>query len=147
MRATLPPMPRARRVAIVLASALLALPAGALAQGASGAGDEQYGDPFGGGSGSGQSSGGSRGGGSGGSSGGLTQTPDLGGSSASGSGASTPDAGSAGSPADPHPAPEVGTAGATLPNTGTDPRQLVLAGLALLLSGLGLRLRTADEAF
>jgi LPXTG-motif cell wall-anchored protein len=31
-----------------------------------------------------------------------------------------------------------------LPNTGSDPRLLLLAGLALLLTGIGLRLRTAD---
>lgn len=31
-----------------------------------------------------------------------------------------------------------------LPNTGTDPRILFLAGLAVTLIGFGLRLRTAD---
>lgn len=31
-----------------------------------------------------------------------------------------------------------------LPNTGTDPRLLFLAGVALTLLGVGLRLRTAD---
>jgi LPXTG-motif cell wall-anchored protein len=31
-----------------------------------------------------------------------------------------------------------------LPNTGSDPRLLLLAGVALLLAGVGLRLRTAD---
>ncbi len=31
-----------------------------------------------------------------------------------------------------------------LPNTGSDPRLLTLAGLALTLLGFGLRLRTAD---
>lgn len=31
-----------------------------------------------------------------------------------------------------------------LPNTGADPRMLLLAGLALMLIGFGLRLRTAD---
>ena len=31
-----------------------------------------------------------------------------------------------------------------LPNTGTDPRLLFLAGVALMLLGAGLRLRTAD---
>ena len=33
---------------------------------------------------------------------------------------------------------------ADLPNTGSDPRMLFLAGLALSLLGAGLRLRTAD---
>jgi len=31
-----------------------------------------------------------------------------------------------------------------LPNTGSDPRMLILAGAALTLIGVGLRLRTAD---
>lgn len=31
-----------------------------------------------------------------------------------------------------------------LPNTGSDPRMLFLAGVALTLMGFGLRLRTAD---
>jgi len=31
-----------------------------------------------------------------------------------------------------------------LPNTGSDPRLLLLAGVVLLLTGVGLRLRTAD---
>ena len=33
---------------------------------------------------------------------------------------------------------------ADLPNTGSDPRMLFLAGLAMSLLGAGLRLRTAD---
>jgi LPXTG-motif cell wall-anchored protein len=36
------------------------------------------------------------------------------------------------------------TSARELPNTGTDPRMLFLAGLALTLLGFGLRLRTAD---
>ncbi|MEA2223081.1 MAG: hypothetical protein QOH83_1457 [Solirubrobacteraceae bacterium] len=36
------------------------------------------------------------------------------------------------------------TSAGELPNTGTDPRMLFLAGLALTLLGFGLRLRTAD---
>ena len=35
----------------------------------------------------------------------------------------------------------------TLPNTGADARVLGLTGIALLLLGIGLRLRTADERF
>lgn len=35
-------------------------------------------------------------------------------------------------------------AGNELPNTGSDPRMLFLGGLALTLTGFGLRLRTAD---
>lgn len=33
---------------------------------------------------------------------------------------------------------------ASLPNTGSDPRMLILAGMAITLLGVGLRLRTAD---
>jgi LPXTG-motif cell wall-anchored protein len=40
-----------------------------------------------------------------------------------------------------HPRSEVP---ADLPNTGTDPRLLFLAGMAMTLLGSGLRLRTAD---
>jgi LPXTG-motif cell wall-anchored protein len=128
-------MPRARRVAIALSAAALALPSAALAQGTSGAGDDQYNDPFeNSSSGSGQSNGGSSNSSGGGST--LTQDPNLGGSQVS-SGTST--------------GTSTGTtlSGTTtgLPNTGSDPRLLILAGLALLLSGLGLRLRTADEIF
>jgi len=36
------------------------------------------------------------------------------------------------------------TAAADLPDTGSDPRMLFLAGLAMSLLGAGLRLRTAD---
>lgn len=132
-------MPRARTVAIALSAAALALPAGALGQGASGAGDDQYADPFDNGSGTTtaqtkpgpQSSGGS----STSSDPGLSQNPDLGG------GSTTPSSSGAA------PAATGTTATGALPNTGSDPRLLILAGLALLLSGLGLRLRTADEVF
>lgn len=118
-------MPRARSVAIALTAAALAMPSAALAQGSSGAGDDQYNDPFES-SGSGQTTPDSQAG----SGSGLTQDPNLGGGSTS-SGSST----------------FVPSAAGTLPNTGSDPRLLILAGLALLLSGLGLRLRTADETF
>jgi LPXTG-motif cell wall-anchored protein len=40
------------------------------------------------------------------------------------------------------PAARPGASG--LPNTGSDPRLLFLAGTALMLFGVGLRLRTAD---
>jgi len=46
------------------------------------------------------------------------------------------------------PVPLSGATGATnagdLPNTGSDPRVLFACGLALMLLGVGLRLRTAD---
>lgn len=129
-------MPRARSVAIVLSAAALAVPGAALGQGSSGAGDDQYEDPFeNGGATTGQTTTGSQTGGGGST---LSDAPDLGGSTA-GATTTTPD---------PTAAPvTAGIAGGTLPNTGHDPRLLILAGLALLLSGLGLRLRTADEIF
>lgn len=126
-------MPRARGVAIALSAAALTLPSAALAQGQSGAGDDQYNDPFeNSGTGSSQTSGSQTD--SGGS---LTQNPNLGGSQ-TGTGTSTGTS----------PTTGTGTGTSTaLPNTGSDPRLVILAGLALLLSGLGLRLRVADEIF
>jgi LPXTG-motif cell wall-anchored protein len=132
MRATLPTMPRARTVAIALTAAALAAPGSALGQGSSGAGDEQYTDPLAGGEETTQTTGSQSGDG-------LTQDPDLG---TSGSQTTTPTT-------TPTTSGETVTTSPTtsLPNTGSDPRLIILAGLALLLSGLGLRLRTADEVF
>lgn len=135
MRATLLTMPRARSVAIALSAAALAVPSAALGQGSSGAGDDQYQDPFENGANTpSQTTTGSQSGDRGST---LTQEPDLGGSETS---PTTPPASDRG------PGTAPGTP-ATLPYTGSDPRLLILAGLALLLSGLGLRLRTADEIF
>jgi len=135
LRATLPAMVRSRRLAILLSAAALAAPAAAIGQGTSGAGDDQYEDPFaGGGTTNGQTTTGSQTPSSGGST--LTQDPDLGGETSTGA-----TSGTTGTPA------STGATSGTLPNTGSDPRLLILAGLALLLSGFGLRLRTADEIF
>lgn len=128
-------MARPRRLAILLSAALLAMPSGVIAQGTSGAGDDQYEDPFAGsGTPSGQTTTGSQTPSSGGST--LTQDPDLGNTTSSGTGS-----GANGTPRSTRTPP------GTLPYTGSDPRLMILAGLALLLSGLGLRLRTADEIF
>ena len=40
--------------------------------------------------------------------------------------------------------PSGAQAGDALPNTGSDPRMLLLVGMTLTLLGVGLRLRTAD---
>jgi LPXTG-motif cell wall-anchored protein len=111
---------------------LLAVPAAAPAQ-SGGAGDQQYSDPLAGttttspssGSGSSGSSGSS--GTSGASGTQLGQAPPV-----SGSGQTTTETSPTGSQT------------AQLPNTGADPRVLALLGLALLLAGVGLRLRTRD---
>lgn len=117
----------------MLCAAAMAVPQAALAQ-SGGAGDNQYQDPFGS---SGKSSGSShstttRHPSSSGTANGLSQSANLGSSSSTSSSTVTATA----------PA-----ATGQLPNTGSDPRLIVLAGLALLLFGIGLRLRTADENF
>jgi LPXTG-motif cell wall-anchored protein len=118
---------RARALTAAVAAALL-LPAAAFGQSA---GDDQYQDPF---DGSGTPAAGSPG-----SSNGLSQTPDLAGSSGSG----TAGTGSSGSDVLAGDVPSA----SQLPATGADAHVLALAGLALLLGGLGLRLRMADESF
>jgi hypothetical protein len=140
-----------RRIVVVLGAACLAaaVPAGpALAQGA---GDQQYQDPFGS-SGTSTTNGGSGSGGSGGS-GTQTQTTPSGNLEPlspspqnAGSGGSSGSSGSSGGTATtPSAAPAAPAQG--LPNTGADLRLLALAGGALLLIGLGLRLRSAPERF
>lgn len=129
-----------RRIAalVVVASLGAALPATpALAQGA---GDQQYSDPFGD---SGTSTGG-----------GGTSTPTGGGQQLS----PTPQTPTATSPSGGSGSGSAGTSasrtsttpaatGASLPNTGVDARVLVVLGTVLLLTGLGLRLRSAPERF
>jgi hypothetical protein len=129
------PMPPARTVATLLAAASLAAagPTVALAQDDGGAGDQQYQDPFG-------------------SSqtqtapskttsskkktkkNGLSQTPNLGSSETAGASEGSTTTGTAGAE---------GTS--ELPRTGGDTVPVALIGLALLLCGIGLRLRMADE--
>lgn len=117
-----------RLAALLTATLLMALPAApAVAQSA---GDEQYTDPF---AGSGDQ---------------TTSSPPA---------AAPAPAPAAGAPASPPPAgaapaasgaPTTEAAPSTLPtrlaNTGADPWVIALLGAALLLLGLGLRLRTAD---
>ncbi len=47
-------------------------------------------------------------------------------------------------PSNVSPSPPAAPDGSDLPNTGSDPRLLLLVGAALTLLGVGLRLRTAD---
>jgi len=121
----------------VLTAAVLAGPAAAHAQ-SGGAGDNQYQDPFGGSSGSSskatphKSSSSS-------SSSSLSQSSGLPSSSGTSATSSTSSSTSSTTSAT--------SATGQLPNTGSDPRLIILAGLALLLFGIGLRLRTADEIF
>ena len=122
------------RLSVLLASGLLALApaAPALAQSA---GDEQYSDPLGGQT---------EGGGSGQSSPGLTDTPqEMGGDAAPAPAPAPTPAPSAPAAAASTPAAE-GTARTELPRTGADARVVALFGVALVLFGIGLRLRTAD---
>ena len=138
--------PAVPRLATIIAALVLAVPGSALAQDA---GDDQYQDPFedtpaqqesGGQAQSSQD-------------GGLSESPEVGGGGGSGSSGSSGSgsAGEAGTQAAPAPT-EQGTAQAPateeatpqLPNTGSDPRALVLCGLAFVLIGVGLRLRTID---
>jgi LPXTG-motif cell wall-anchored protein len=115
-------MMSSRRIAALAAALSLALPAGALAQGA---GDNQYQDPFAGedsGSGSGSGSGGGGGGGGGAEgtngNGSLSDSPPSGEQLASQS-----------------------TSSGELPRTGADPGLVALLGAGLMLTGAGLRVR------
>ena len=139
-------MPRTRHVAWLLAL-ILALPSAAFGQGA---GDDQYQDPFGDDP-TAQQDGGSGGGDS------LSDEPPGGGSTGSGSsgsgstGGGSSGGGSTGGGSGTSPGATVNPSGAAdsgLPRTGSDPRPLFLVGVAFLLLGVGLRLRTIDpDAF
>jgi hypothetical protein len=134
-----------RRLATLLAALLLAFPASAFAQGA---GDDQYQDPFGDEPAQSDDGGGSD------SDGGLSDEPPTTGGgddsgSAGGSAGGGDDTGTAPStgPAE-TPAPAAEAAGAELPRTGAEPLLFAGIGLAFLLTGVGLRLRTIDpDAF
>ena len=123
---------RRRLAALLTTLAVGAAPAAALAQ--SGAGDDQYVDPIGGGSGQTQGSGGS---GSSGSSGGSSNGPAL---------STAPSLSATQAQAAPSAAPAAaGATGQTLPRTGLNAGAVAAIGLALLLSGLALRARLADD--
>jgi LPXTG-motif cell wall-anchored protein len=137
-----------RRIAALVAVLCLGASVPATTALAQGAGDQQYQDPFGD-PGSGSSDSGSSGSGGsgtqtdqGGSIEPLSPSPQTSGGSSSGSG--TAGTGSSGTAATPSTAPQ---ATGSLPNTGLDTRVLLLGGAALLIVGLGLRLRSAPERF
>jgi LPXTG-motif cell wall-anchored protein len=102
-----------RRIAALAAALSLALPAGALAQGA---GDNQYQDPF-----AGENSGSGGGGGAEGTTGNgsLSNSPPSGEQLAS----------------------QQSTSSGELPRTGADPGLVALLGAGLILTGAGLRVR------
>jgi LPXTG-motif cell wall-anchored protein len=140
-----------RRIVVLLVVALLG--AGSVAVSvpsafAQGAGDQQYSDPFGD-SDSGSGSSGSSGSGSSGTT--ITPSPQTGSSGSTGSGTSGSSSGTSSGTAGTTSSgttstPSVAASG-QLPNTGLDARVLVLAGVALLLLGVGLRMRNAPERF
>lgn len=126
-----------RRIAALLAVACLGGAAAAPIVHAQSAGDQQYSDPFAGSGGKKQ----------------QRQSTTTGGHELS----PTPQTPAAATPSPPasrqgatgpltarKPAPP---AQATLPNTGIDARVLLIVGTVLLLTGLGLRLRSAPERF
>jgi LPXTG-motif cell wall-anchored protein len=110
-------MMSSRRIAALAAALSLALPAGALAQGA---GDNQYQDPF-----AGEDSGSGSGSGSGGGGEGTTGNGSLSNSPPSGE----------------QLASQQSTSSGELPRTGADPGLIALLGAGLILTGAGLRVR------
>jgi hypothetical protein len=128
-------MTPARRLVTLLAVASLAagvVPAAASAQDDNGAGDQQYQDPFGSSQTSTPAKKKSATQAQGKKKNGLSQTPNLGSSGTAGASAGS----SSGSS---------GAGSLELARTGGAPGPLALIGVALLLGGIGLRLRTADE--
>jgi LPXTG-motif cell wall-anchored protein len=140
-----------RRIVVLLAVALLGvgvpLTSTAFAQDG-GAGDQQYSDPFGGDDSSSGSDNSNSGSGSNSDAAPLTQAPQTSGSGSSGSGSTGSGSGTAGTTqSGTSSSPTAPAASGTLPNTGLDARVLVLAGVVLLLVGVGLRMRNAPERF
>jgi hypothetical protein len=139
-----------RRIAALLAVACLGACAPVTSALAQGAGDQQYQDPFG----SSGSSGSSKPKTStpktqttpSGSLAPLSPSPQTSGGSGTASGSAGTSSGTSTATATAPATPAAGTA-ASLPNTGLDTRVLLLGGAALLLFGLGLRLRSAPERF
>jgi LPXTG-motif cell wall-anchored protein len=122
-------VPARRRIVALLAVLAVGIaPSAALAQ-SGGAGDDQYVDPLGGGSQQQQQQDSSSN-----SSGGSSNGPSL---------SSTPSLNAQASPST--TASPTATAAQTLPRTGVDARAVAAIGLALVLAGVALRRRLADE--
>jgi hypothetical protein len=117
------------RIAAALAVAVMAVAPGAALAQSGGAGDDQYVDPFGSGNSQQHSGSGSKG--SSGSATGpaLSSTPSL----------------SASSPATTTATAPAAASGQTLPRTGMDAGLVAALGVALMLTGVALRLRVRDE--
>jgi LPXTG-motif cell wall-anchored protein len=126
-----------RRIVVLLVVACLGVGGSVVPAFAQSAGDQQYQDPFGD-SGSGSDSSDSSSSGSGADTQ-LSPSPQT-------SGGSTKSTTSSGGGSTAATTPSVAQSG-TLPNTGLDTRILLLAGVALLLVGVGLRMRNAPERF
>jgi hypothetical protein len=123
------------RLATLFTVLLLALPGAAFAQGA---GDDQYQDPFG----DEQSQDDT---GSSGDDGGLSDSPPSASSSNNSTSGSNGD--TSGTPAPTAPSASASASG-SLPRTGGDPLILVALGAGMVLTGVGLRLKTIDpDAF
>jgi hypothetical protein len=128
------------RLATFFAIFMLALTGTAFAQGA---GDDQYQDPFGD-----EQSQDEGGGASNDDDGGLSDSPPTtSGGSDSGSGSSTSGSGDTTTPPPATTTPSASASG-NLPRTGSDPLILMALGAGMVLTGVGLRLRTIDpDAF
>ncbi len=132
-------MSRSRAIVALLAL-VLALPSSAFAQGA---GDEQYQDPFG--DEQAQNDGGANGRAAQDEDDGLSDDPPVdggGGGETGGGDTGGVDTGGGDAAGEEEAAPAEEPK--SLPDTGSDPRLLALAGVLFLMVGAGLRLRTID---
>lgn len=131
-----------RRIAALLAVACLGVAGTAPIVHAQSAGDQQYSDPFAGSGGGSKKQQKSTSTSDGNQLSPTPQTPTAKAPATSGSGSS----GSSGSSA-PQTLTATKPSESALPNTGIDARVLLVVGTVLLLTGLGLRLRSAPERF
>ncbi len=131
-----------RRIAALLAVACLGVASTAPIVHAQSAGDQQYSDPFAGSGGGAKKQQKSTSTADGNQLSPTPQTPTAKAPSTSGGGSSPSSASSA-----PQTLTATKPSESALPNTGVDARVLLVVGTVLLLTGLGLRLRSAPERF